>query len=114
MILENNIKKWVSLDNNYKKISNDLKKIRDQKNEINNEIIDYFSNNNLKFPNINISDGKLSFSQIKQPNLLTYKFLESCLSEYFNNDETVNEIIDFIKKRRVYTEQIVIKRTYNK
>tara|TARA_B100000424_G_scaffold205430_1_gene162492 strand:- start:514 stop:858 length:345 start_codon:yes stop_codon:yes gene_type:complete len=114
MNLENNIKKWVTLDNNYKKVSNDLKKIRDQKNEINNEIIHYFNTNNLKFPNINISDGKLSFYQVKQGNLLTYKFLESCLSEYFNDDETVNEIIDFIKKKRVYSEQTVIKRIYNK
>ena len=114
MNLENNIKKWVNLDNNYRKISNDLKKIRDEKNALNDEIIDYFNINNLKFPNINISDGKLNFSKIKQANLLTYKFLENCLNEYFNNDETVNEIIDFIKKKRIYSEQTVIRRIYNK
>ena len=114
MNLDNTIKKWVHLDNNYKKISNDLKKIRDEKNILNNEIIDYFNTNNLKFPSINISDGKLNFSHVKQGNLLTYKFLEGCLNEYFNNDETVTEIIDFIKKKRVYSEQTVIKRIYNK
>lgn len=115
MSLENNIKKWVILDNNHKKLNEQLKEIRDKKNELNDTIINYFNNNNITSPTINISDGKLNIIKTKIPNVLTYKYLEECLNQYFdNNSDKVKDIMEFIKNKRTFSETTNIKRFYNK
>jgi len=48
----------------YKKISNQMKLLRDEKNELSNSIINYFESKNANFPTINISDGKLKLIEI--------------------------------------------------
>lgn len=115
MSLESNIKKWVILDNNYKKLNEEIKEIREKKSIINNNIIQYFSTNNIKNPTINISDGKLNISNIKQlDNALTYKFLENCFYEYFDDKDKTKELLDFIKSKRTFSINTTIRRIYNK
>ena len=113
MELQKIIKEWVSLDNKYKKLLDDTKYIRNEKNDLNNKIFSYFSDNNYSnYPKINISDGKLEFVQQKQYDVLSYKYLETCLNEYFNDTNKVKEILMFIKKNRDYNINKLIKRTY--
>ena len=75
--------------------------------------MNHFNERNLNNPIINISDGKLSFTETKVANVLTYKFLEDCLNEYFK-DDTPKELLKFIKNKRTYTTSNSIKRVYNK
>ena len=115
MTLENNIKNWVILDNNHKKLNEQLKEIRDKKNELNDIIINNFNNNNITSPTINISDGKLNIIKTKIANVLTYKYLEEFLNKYFdNNSDKVKDIMEFIKNKRTFSETTTIKRFYNK
>lgn len=114
MDLQENIKKWVKLDNNYKLLYNQLREVREEKNNISANLFDYFSNNNMKPPNVNISDGKLSFVELNNPNALTFKFLEECLNEYFNESKESKELLEFIKSKRSYSKNKLIRRVYNK
>jgi hypothetical protein len=120
MSIEDKIKKWVMLDNQIKQLYNQLQLLKDDKNELTNSLIDHFDNANKKYPIINISDGKLSFVEVKQPNALSYKFLEKCLIDYFkinsNNNGANNNIkliLELIKSKRTYTLNKTIKRVYN-
>ena len=113
MSVEKNIKDWVILDNQQKKINEQIKSIRDKKNSLSTDIMNHFNERNLNNPIINISDGKLSFTETKVANVLTYKFLEDCLNEYFK-DDTPKELLKFIKNKRTYTTSNSIKRVYNK
>ena len=120
MSIEDKIKKWVMLDNQVKQLYNQMQLLKDEKNELTNSLIDYFDNANKKYPIINISDGKLSFVEVKQPNALSYKFLEQCLIDYFkinsNNNGANNNIkliLELIKSKRTYTLNKTIKRVYN-
>tara|TARA_B100000965_G_C19556580_1_gene742517 strand:+ start:264 stop:608 length:345 start_codon:yes stop_codon:yes gene_type:complete len=113
MSVEKNIKEWVILDNQQKKINEQIKSIRDKKNSLSTDIMNHFNERNLNNPIINISDGKLSFTETKVANVLTYKFLEDCLNEYFK-DDTSKELLKFIKNKRTYTTSNSIKRVYNK
>jgi hypothetical protein len=123
MSIEENIKRWVILDNQLKQLNSQIQLLRDEKNDLTNNLIEHFDNANKKFPIINISDGKLSFIQVKQPNALSYKFLEQCLSNYFNTNTNTNTntnitinskmLIDYIKLNRTYTINKTIKRVYN-
>ena len=119
MEIQEKIKKWVVLDNQQKKLNNQIKLLRDEKTELNNSIIDYFDSKNANYPTINISDGKLSFVETKQLNSITYKFLEECFVEYFRNSEISQsydseELLEFIKMKRGYNFNKSIKRIYNK
>ena len=113
MNLEDNIKKWVLLDNQQKKINEQVKKLRDEKNELSENIFDYCNKNNITSPTINISDGRLSFANTKQANIISYKFLEDCFKIYFDNERQVEELMTLIKEKRTYTNNKVIKRIYN-
>ena len=91
----------------------ELKELRVSKNDLTDTIINQFHEKQIKNPTINISDGKLNLIETKQANTLTYKFLETCLEEYFNNSEKTKEIIEFIKSKRNFTIINSIKRTFN-
>ena len=114
MSLEENIKKWVVLDNQQKKLNEQVKKIRDQKNNLTSDIITNFSEKNIKSPIIKISDGRLSLIETQQPNVISYKFLLDSFKEYFNNENDANKLLEFIKNRRTFTNVSSIKRLYNK
>ena len=119
MSIEDKIKKWVVLDNQVKQLHTQMQVLKDEKDELTNSLIDYFDNANKKYPTINISDGRLNFVQVKQPNALSYKFLEQCLIEYFSknsndtNRATAKSLLDYIKSKRTYSVNKTIKRVYN-
>ena len=100
MSLEENVKKWVILDNKIKEINNDLKNIRLEKIKYNKSILDYISTNNLDNVTIKINDGKLKFVNTNYPQPLTYKFIYDCLNQYYHNQDKSIEIIRFIKAQR--------------
>ena len=114
MDLQENIKRWVKLDNDSKKLAQSIKELREEKNNISSNLFDYFSNNNMKPPNVNISDGKLGFVEVNTANVLTYKFLEECLNEHFDETSKTKELLEFIKSKRSYSKNKIIRRVYNK
>ena len=66
MEIQNKIKKWVVLDNQQKKLNNQVKMLRDEKNYLTSDIIQYFDEKKANYPTINISDGKLSFITLQR------------------------------------------------
>lgn len=114
MDLQENIKRWVKIDNDSKKLAQSIKELREEKNNISANLFDYFSNNNMKPPNVNISDGKLSFVELNNPNALTFKFLEDCFNEHFDDTSKTKDLLDFIKSKRTYSKNKTIKRLYIK
>ena len=117
MSIEDSIKQWVVLDNQHKKLNNQIATLRDEKNDLTKNIIIYYDTKYAKYPNINISDGKLSFIEQKQINPLSLKFLERCFEEFFENYDSgslKDELIEFIKSKRTHTINTTIRRVYNK
>ena len=91
MNFEKNIKEWVALDNQEKKLKDRVKDIRSTKNNITDKILVYTEENNLGHATIEISDGKLKFQNTKITSPLTFKFLEKCLNECIENREEEEE-----------------------
>ena len=101
MSLETNIKKWVSLDNDIKLLSQQIKELRIEKNSYNSSILEYIEEKNLENVTIKIGNGKLKFIDVNQQQPLTYKFICECLYNYFDNDEEkVIDIISYLKSHR--------------
>tara|TARA_X000000950_G_scaffold109087_3_gene137507 strand:+ start:26774 stop:27115 length:342 start_codon:yes stop_codon:yes gene_type:complete len=112
MEFEKNIKEWVALDNQEKKLKDRVKEIRSTKNNISDKIFVYTEENNLGHATIEISDGKLKFQNTKITSPLTFKFLEKCLNECIENKQQVDAIIKYVKSSRESKYEPVIKRMY--
>jgi|TARA_Y100000389_G_scaffold164515_1_gene168260 hypothetical protein len=114
MSLEENIKKWVVLDNQQKKLNEQVKELRDKKNNLTGSIITDFSDKNIKSPIIKISDGRLNLIETQHANVMSFKFLLDSFKEYFDDEKEANKLLDFVKSKRTFTNVSSIKRIYNK
>jgi len=113
MSFENNIQKWVSIDNQIKPLQDEIKQLREKRNYVSNDICNYIKNNNLDNATIKISDGKLKFVNTKQNPPLTYKFINECLGKCIPDVNQVELIMNFIKEQREPKYSEDIKRFYN-
>jgi hypothetical protein len=112
MDFQDNIKQWVTFDNQEKKLKEQLKLLRDNKNYLSDKIFTFTEDNNMNHAIIEISDGKLKFQNTKTTSPLTFKLLEKCLLEKLNNEELVKELIKHVKTSREPKFLNEIKRTY--
>ena len=114
MSFEQQIQQWISIDNQLKIIGVRTKELRDKKNNITEKINQYVETSNLSNTSVKLSDGSLKFVNTKESQPLTYKYLETCLSEIIKNEEQVNKTIDYIKQKREVNYVPEIKRFYRK
>jgi|TARA_B100000035_G_scaffold200234_2_gene171257 hypothetical protein len=110
---EESIKNWVHYDNQIKQLQDKVKELRDKKSDEEFKIFNYAEENNLQKAVIEISDGKLKFSENKTTNPLSLKFVEKCLNEIIKNSDTVKQIMNYIKSNRESKTETNIKRLYN-
>jgi len=113
MSFEQHIQQWVSIDNQMKQLTDKIKELRDKKNTLNEAIFNHVDNSNLSNASIQISDGKIKFVKTKDTQVLTFKYLETCLHEIIKNEDQVTKIVDYIKNKRDVKYVPEIKRFYN-
>ena len=87
--------------------------MKDAKNTIENDIMQHIENNDLTNAIIQISDGKLKYTQNKVSQTITLKYVDKCLRELINNTEQVDTIMQYIKSNRQESYTTSIKRFYN-
>lgn len=113
MSFQSQIQQWVSIDNQLKKINEQTKELRERRNNLTTLLLDYAETNNLGNRIIQISDGKLKFTNTKVSEPLSYKYLEKTLSEIIKNPTHVESILEHIKQKRNFKTVAEIKRFYN-
>ena len=113
MSFEQHSQQWVSFDNQMKQLTDKMKELRDKKSTLNDAIFNHVENSNLSNATLQISDGKIKFVKTKDTQVLTFKYLETCLHEIIKNEDQVNKIIDYIKNKREIKYVAEIKRFYN-
>jgi hypothetical protein len=113
MSLEENIKKWVALDNQLKTLSDKTKELREARSTTEELILEYVETKKMNNATVNISDGRLRFVNTKQTAPLTLKYVEECLLHCIKKEEQVTLIMDYIKETREVKYVPDIKRTYN-
>tara|TARA_B100000424_G_scaffold95981_1_gene72152 strand:+ start:388 stop:735 length:348 start_codon:yes stop_codon:yes gene_type:complete len=110
---QKNIKEWVTLDTQLKKLNEACKVTREKKNVINDDIFNFVNSNNLSSSVIKISDGRLKFSQNKYSPPLSISFLEKCCYEFFEDDNLVGEFLNYVREKRETKIIPDIKRFYD-
>jgi hypothetical protein len=112
MSFEQNIQQWVLIDNQMRSLNDKLKELREKKHDLSENINQHIEETNLTNATVKISDGQLKFVKIKETQPLTFKYLETCLSEIIKNEEQVQKIIEYIKNKREVKSVSEIKRLY--
>ena len=112
MSFENNIKSWVSIDNQIKQLNDRVRELRDERLQLGNRIFKYVETEQLKNATVQISDGKLRFVDTAQTTPLTLTFIKQCLSDCIKTPSDVETIMAYIKKTRAKKYVSEIKRTY--
>ena len=113
MSFEQQIQQWVSIDNQMKILNDKMKELRDKKKTISEQINTHIETTDLSNTSIKLNDGLLKFVKAKETQQLTFKYLETCLSEIIKNEEQVKKIVEYIKNKREVKYVSEIKRIYN-
>lgn len=100
MNLENEIKEWVILDNKLKILNEQAKHLRDERSKITRGIEQYINTESLLNASVDITGGKLKFTETKSTGPLSLKFIEQCLGEIISNKSQLDIIVNHIKKKR--------------
>lgn len=113
MSFENQIQQWVQLDNQLKKLNDQTKQLREQRNAIETNITNYAKNNNMTNSMIKLNNDRLKFVDTKVPEPITFKYLEKTLGEIIKNESQVKIIMEHIKQKRSIKVVPEIKRYSN-
>ena len=113
MEFEQHIQQWVTIDNQMKILTDKIKELREKKHTISEQINSHIQTAQLSNATVKLSDGQLKFTNVKETQPLTFKYLENCLSEIIKNEDQVKKILDYIKNKREVKYVPEIKRLYN-
>ena len=108
----NQIQNWVIVDNEIKDKLKSIKKLREQRNSLVDDIFLHVKREQLEKTVIEISDGKLQFNENKTTSPLTFKLIRQSLQRCISNENEINSIINLIKEMRATKIVRDIKRTY--
>ena len=98
--LENNLKKWINIDKLIQEKNKEIKELRQVKSQINTELIETITQNNLQKSTFVINNNNIRYTTSKQTSSLTLKYLEKCLNDKIMNKSQVEEIMNYIKDNR--------------
>lgn len=113
MDFETKLKKWIDLDIKHKTLNEQIKLVRNQKNELENSILHIARENKLENKILDINEQKIKCvnSNIAEP--LTFRYLEKTLPTIIKNEEQVQQIIQMLKIKREIKIVPEIKRYFN-
>ncbi len=94
------MKKWAVLDNHLKTIHEKTKIMRETRNQLERDVIEYLESHNLSNKKISINGGNLRIVERKEYSSLTYGYLEECLGELLQDKTQIQKVIEYMKDRR--------------
>ena len=100
MTIQENVQKWIDIDNKIKEQNELIKRLRNERTSIEESITTYASDNNLNNLSIKTNDGILKLFDLKTSSRYRLNTLKKCLSEIIDDDEKVLEIITYLKEKR--------------
>lgn len=109
MSLEENVNRWLNIDNKIKQNNILLKELRETRNDLEENISNYAKENNIANLSIKTQEGILKLVNVKNTPPLTFKYIEQCLNELFDENKT-DEIINYLKEKRNTTYTTTIKK----
>ena len=113
--MEEEIVRWIHYDNKLKEYNEKSKQLRTHKDALSEKIFTYYEiddTNKDKHPEFNVPPlkTKLTVQTTTHYDSLNYKFLTTCLTDYFSSEEKANDIMKYIKRQRSKETKLSLKR----
>lgn len=93
MSFEDNIRKWIQIDNAIKEKQLLIKQLKIEKDQYNENILEYMNENELENATIKIGDGKLRLVENKVYSSLSFKFICESLCEFFRIKKIMKNLL---------------------
>ena len=90
-----------------------MSELRNARNNLEESILKQVSDKNIGDKTVQLSDGKLRFTQTRVAEPLTFKYLEKTLGQVVVHDEHAKKILDHLKSAREFKTVSSIKRVVN-
>lgn len=110
--LKSAVTEYLNLDNEIMALQKAIKERKQKKEKLSKTILTVMRENDIE--QMNTKNDKLiySVSQCKTP--LNKNYLNNVLSEYFNNNDKANDVINHILNNRQKVERVRLKRVVDK
>lgn len=109
---KDNVKEWITLDDDIITLQDAIKERKKKKNEITPKIMDYM--NRFEINDLNTNNGKLKFTKSLQTKPLNKTFLISRLGDFFKDFNKGEKAANYILENRDKEEKFRLKRVQNK
>jgi len=97
--LINLIKEWVNVENDIKKLQKTMKHYREKKKILTTDLVEIMKLNDIDC--VNITEGKILYTNNKIKSSITKKHLYSSLDKFFKEDkELINDVANHILDTR--------------
>jgi hypothetical protein len=113
MVFEEMVQEWVRVDNQIRLLQEKMQQLRERKQTLQDALWKDESRPVIGTV-IPITDGKLKFvtTRVQQP--LTFHYLNRILREIIQQEDKVQQIVEYVKKKREIKEIPEIKRVCSK
>ena len=105
-----NVRQWAYLDSQIKLVNEKIKKIREKKSLLAENICAYANANETLENKIKITDGELRIYEKKEYSPLTFGYIEKQLSKLIQDESKVEYIVKYLKENREITTSKDIRR----
>jgi len=110
----NNIKCWVSLDNEIAQKNEELRELRNRRSHYTDSVCGFMNSNNLQKKKIEINDGMISFYEKTDYSSLTFGYVEEQLKKFIQDPVKLAEIMIALRTNRQNKKSFDLRRVHNK
>lgn len=108
--MEQQIRDWVALDNKIKQYSDAVQTLRKRKQALGELIVQEAETQQKVNVPIKVGKERVKVVSVKDTQLLTFKYLDTCLHHLIKNKEQATKILDYIKEHRRVVASMEVKR----
>lgn len=103
------ITRLVEIEEEEEKYKNIMTEFKNEKDNLNNKIIEYMEKNNITNKDIIFGNRKIKYSKSKISENITKKLIEERLKIFFKNENQAADAVNFIYKNRNMNEKVCLK-----
>ena len=98
MSFEQTIQEWVKTEQELQELNERIKQLRKTKSELDNKITLYSEEKGAR--TFRYGSIKMKIVESKISESLTFKYLNQCLRDMIKNEDQVNQMLDYIRRKR--------------
>ena len=106
---KNDIKNLLDLTDKMDKLKKSLNEIKSQKDDLENDVLNYMNENNIKHKDIYLNNNKITYSSIKSYECISKKYVLQKLKDILKDEQLADKATNYIFDTRTTTQKDYLK-----